>query len=136
MFRTVNHFRANNIIELGTSLGITTAYLASANLNGNVYTFEGAKQVAAIAKQTFDSLSINNIQVIEGNFDDTLQKQLNKMSCVDFAFVDGNHRKKPTIQYFEQLLEKSTESSVFILTIYTGAKKWKKRGNILNNTLL
>ena len=114
MFRTVNHCRSNNIIELGTSLGITTAYLASANLNGNVYTFEGAKQVAAIAKQTFDSLSINNIQVIEGNFDDTLQKQLNKMSCVDFAFVDGNHRKKPTIQYFEQLLEKSTESSVFI----------------------
>ena len=114
MFRTVNHFRANNIIELGTSLGITTAYLASANLNGNVYTFEGAKQVAAIAKQTFDSLSINNIQVIEGNFDDTLQKQLNKISCVDLAFVDGNHRKKPTIQYFEQLLAKSTESSVFI----------------------
>ena len=114
MFRTVNHCRSNNIIELGTSLGITTAYLASAKLNANVYTFEGAKQIAAIAKQTFDSLSINNIQVIEGNFDDTLQKQLNKMSCVDFAFVDGNHRKKPTIQYFEQLLAKSTESSVFI----------------------
>jgi len=114
MFRTVNHCRSNNIIELGTSLGITTAYLASAKLNANVYTFEGAKQIAAIAKQTFDSLSINNIQVIEGNFDNTLQKQLNKMSCVDFAFVDGNHRKKPTIQYFEQLLAKSTESSVFI----------------------
>lgn len=114
LFRMVNYYRANNIIELGTSLGITTAYLASANLNGNVYTFEGAKQVAAIAKQVFDSLSINNIQTIEGNFDDTLQKHLNKIACVDYAFVDGNHRKKPTIQYFEQLLGKSTESSVFI----------------------
>ncbi|MEJ7676871.1 MAG: hypothetical protein WKG06_03140 [Segetibacter sp.] len=53
MFRIVNYYQANNIIELGTSLGITTSYLASANLKGNVYTFEGAKQVAAIAKQTF-----------------------------------------------------------------------------------
>jgi len=114
MFRIVNHYQANNIIELGTSLGITTAYLASANLKGNVYTFEGAKQAAAIAKQNFNSLSLNNIRVIEGNFDNTLQKQLNKINSVDFAFVDGNHRKNPTIQYFEQLLEKSTGSSVFI----------------------
>lgn len=114
MFRMVNYYQANNIIELGTSLGITTSYLASANLKGNVYTFEGAKQVSAIAKQNFNNLSLNNIQVIEGNFDETLQLQLNKMTSADFAFVDGNHRNKPTIRYFEQLLSKSNESSVFI----------------------
>lgn len=114
MFRMVNYFRSGTIAELGTSLGITTAYLAAGNFAADVYTFEGATQVAAIAKQNFKALSINNIQVIEGNFDDTLQQQLNKIGSVDFAFVDGNHRKKPTIWYFEQLLEKSTELSVFI----------------------
>ena len=114
MFRIVNYYQANNIIELGTSLGITTSYLASANLKGNVYTFEGAKQAAAIAKQNFDNLSLNNIEVIEGNFDETLQPQLNKIASADFVFVDGNHREKPTIQYFEWLLKKATESSVFI----------------------
>lgn len=114
MFRMINYFGSNTILELGTSLGITTLYLASANTKASVFTFEGARQAAAIAKQNFTALSLNNITVIEGNFDDTLQQQLNKLPSADFAFVDGNHRKEPTIRYFEQLLEKATESSVLI----------------------
>ncbi|WP_018613272.1 O-methyltransferase [Segetibacter koreensis] len=114
MFRIVNYYSANTIVELGTSLGITTGYLALGNLLGTVYTFEGASEVAAIAKDNFSQLALNNIDVIEGNFDETLQPQLNKINKIDFAFVDGNHRKEPTIRYFEQLLQKSTESSVFI----------------------
>jgi predicted O-methyltransferase YrrM len=114
MFRMVDYYKANTIVELGTSLGITTGYLASGNLKGQVYTFEGARQVAAVARKNFEKLSLNNIEVIEGNFDNTLQPQLNKIGNVDFAFVDGNHREEPTIQYFEQLLTKASEYSVFI----------------------
>lgn len=114
MFRMVDYYKANNIIELGTSLGITTGYLASGNLKSNVYSFEGAKQVAAVANQNFEKLSLKNIQIIEGNFDNTLQPILNTIQTIDFAFVDGNHRREPTIQYFEQLLTKGTEHSVFI----------------------
>lgn len=114
MFRMVDYYKANTIVELGTSLGVTTAYLASGNLKGHVYTFEGAREVAKIARQNFEALSLNNIQVIEGNFDETLKKWLPNISTIDFAFVDGNHRKGPTIQYFEQLLLKATEHSVFI----------------------
>jgi predicted O-methyltransferase YrrM len=114
MFRMVDYYKANTIVELGTSLGITTAYLASGNLRGKVYTFEGATQVAAVAKQNFENLSLNNVTVIEGNFDDTLPAQLCKIDKIDFAFVDGNHRREPTLRYFNQLLEKATESSIFI----------------------
>ncbi len=114
MFRIVNYYKANTIAELGTSLGITTSYLASGNLQGTVYTFEGATEVAAIAKDNFEILGLNNIHVIEGNFDNTLQPELNKMKGIDLAFVDGNHCKEPSIRYFEQLLEKSTEYSIFI----------------------
>jgi predicted O-methyltransferase YrrM len=114
MFRMVDYYRTNTIIELGTSLGITTAYLASGNLKGQVHTFEGAKQVAQVSRQNFEKLSLKNIELIEGNFDHTLQPYLSKVSKVDFAFVDGNHRKEPTIQYFEQLLTKANEHSIFI----------------------
>jgi len=114
MFRIVNYYNANTIAELGTSLGITTGYLASGNLTGSVYTFEGATEVAAIAKQNFCDLGLQNIHVIEGNFDNTLQPCINKLKVIDFAFVDGNHRKEPTVRYFEQLLEKFAESSIFI----------------------
>jgi predicted O-methyltransferase YrrM len=114
MFRMVDYYKAQTIVELGTSLGITTGYLASGNLKGQVFTFEGARQVAEVAIENFKRLSLDNIKIIEGNFDDTLQDQLQQLPTVDVAFVDGNHRKEPTIQYFEQLLKNASESSIFI----------------------
>jgi predicted O-methyltransferase YrrM len=114
LFRMVNHYTAYTIVELGTSLGITTSYLASGNLKGVVYTFEGAKQVAEIAQQGFAKLSLPNIKLIEGNFDETLLPMLNNIGNVDIAFIDGNHRKEPTIRYFCELFKNSTENSVFI----------------------
>lgn len=114
LFRIVNYYKCNNIVELGTSLGVTTAYLASANTNGSVVTMEGATEVAGIASKNFEQLGLNNIEVIEGNFDDTLNSTLQKTGTVDLAFIDGNHRKEPTLNYFYQLLEKATQTSIFI----------------------
>ena len=114
LFRIVNYYKGKTIVELGTSLGITTAYLASANALGKVLTFEGADEVANLAIKNFEYLGLNNIEVIEGNFDHTLNGTLHKLSSVDLAFVDGNHRKQPTLNYFYQLLEKANETSIFI----------------------
>ncbi len=114
LFRMVNYYKPQSIIELGTSLGVTSAYLAEANTNAKVYTFEGAGEVAAVAQKNLQQLNISNIHLIEGNFDETLQHQLSQLTQVDFAFVDGNHRKEPTLRYFKQLLEKAGDSSIFI----------------------
>ena len=39
IFRMVNFYKPLNVLELGTSLGVTTAYLASANTNNKVIMF-------------------------------------------------------------------------------------------------
>lgn len=113
-FRLVNYFQPNNIIELGTSLGITTAYMASAKPDAKVTSFEGAGAVAALARQNVETLGLGNITIVQGNFDDTLAGFLRQTTTVDFAFVDGNHRKQPTLVYFAQLLEKSGEHTVLV----------------------
>jgi len=115
LFRMVNFYQPKNVLELGTSLGITSAYLASANKSIPVVTMEGAKAVAAIAKKNFDELQLENISITKGNFDSTLKTVLQeKLPTVDFAFIDGNHRKEPTIQYFEKLLPHISEYSILI----------------------
>jgi predicted O-methyltransferase YrrM len=114
LFRMVNYFQPATILELGTSLGITTSYLASGNTNAQVITMEGAKAVAALAKQNFQSLRLKNIQVVTGNFDNTLPGTLAQLLGIDFAFIDGNHRLQPTLDYFNQLLPKVHEYSVLI----------------------
>lgn len=114
LFRMVHFYKPSSVIELGTSLGITTAYLASAENKIPVITMEGAKEIAAVAKNNFEKLGLKNIEVVEGNFDETLPSTLNKFDSIDFAFVDGNHRREPTISYFEQILARANNNSIFI----------------------
>jgi len=114
MFRLVNYYAPQNIIELGTSLGITTSYLASASSIASVTTMEGAPAIASLAKQNFELLALKNINLVLGNFDITLAPTLNKIARADLAFVDGNHRKEPTLRYFEQLMAHSQEHTILI----------------------
>jgi len=114
LFRMVKHYQPKTIVELGTSFGITTAYLASGNENAMVYTCEGAKNIAAIAGQHFSSLQLNNVELIPGDFTQTLPALLQQLPQVDLAFIDGNHRKAPTLDYFTGFLNSSTGSTILI----------------------
>lgn len=114
LFKLVKHFQPKTILELGTSLGITTSYLASAKNNARLITMEGSFSIAAIANENFAKQQLKNIKTITGNFDETLETAVTTLSTVDFAFIDGNHRKEPTLRYFEQLLKNSNENSLFV----------------------
>ena len=114
LFRMVQYYKPATIIELGTSFGITSSYLSSGNKNGQLYTCEGATNIAAIAQQNFDALQIKNIELIKGDFAKTLPALFAKIGAVDFAFVDGNHRKEPTVQYFQQLLIHSKPNTILV----------------------
>jgi predicted O-methyltransferase YrrM len=113
LFRMAKHYKASTVIELGTSLGITTAYLAAADTT-NVYSLEGSKSIADIARENIKALGISNTTIITGEFHNTLDDLLATVPNPDLVFVDGNHRKLPTINYFEALLKKSKTSTILI----------------------
>jgi len=114
LFRIAKYYQSKNIVELGTSFGITTSYLASANPDSKVFTFEGAHNIAKIALGNFQKAGLKNIELAEGNFEKTLSLTNNKIENIDLLFVDGNHRKKATLEYFDLFLKKSTEQSIFV----------------------
>jgi predicted O-methyltransferase YrrM len=110
----VNYYQPKNLLELGTSLGITTAYMAMAAMGSKIVTMEGAEAVAAVAKNNFNSLQLKNIDLVTGNFDETLLSIVNRQPAIDFIFIDGNHRLEPTIRYFEQLLPYTNNNTILI----------------------
>jgi predicted O-methyltransferase YrrM len=114
LYRTAKYYQPQTIIELGTSLGVTTSYFSLAKPGANIFTLEGAQEIANIAKQNFKTLALQNIKLVEGNFDYTLPSVLYHLSSVDLAFIDGNHRREPTENYFNWLLPKAGNDSVFI----------------------
>ena len=115
LFRIVHYYQPATILELGTSLGISAAYMALANPKAKVITGEGSAAVAARATRHFQELGLEHINLVPGNFDDTLSHILESQRSIDLAFIDGNHRMEPTLHYFEQILPKTTDTSVIIL---------------------
>jgi predicted O-methyltransferase YrrM len=114
LYRLVNYFQPENILELGTSLGVSTTYMAKAAPKAKITTIEGSGNTAALAAENFKSLKTENIKIIQGNFDVQLPLLLEKTNSLDFVFFDGNHRKLPTLSYFESCLQYKNNNSVFV----------------------
>ena len=114
IYRLAAYHQPTNIIELGTCLGITTAYLAKAQPQANVLTIEGCPQTAEVAHQNFKDLALNNVELQVGNFNDLLPKAIETHEKLDFVYIDGNHTKEATLNYFHCCLPKVTENTLLI----------------------
>lgn len=114
LFRLVKHYKPRTILELGTSLGVTTAYLAAANDDANIITVEGCTSIAAVAQENFNALGLSNIKLATGNFDSVLPSVLRLLPSLDLAYIDGNHRYEPTMNYFHTLLPQLHNDSVLV----------------------
>ncbi len=114
IYRLAKFNKPGLIIELGTCLGITTSYLSKAVPSARVITIEGCPQTAAVARQNFDDLKLANIRLEVGNFDHLLPGILDEQEQLDFVYIDGNHRKDATLNYFKWCLPKVHENTMLI----------------------
>ena len=114
LYRIIQFYKPKNILELGTSLGISTSYLAKANNDAQVFTFEGCPETAKIAQENFDKQNITNTSITLGDFNITLAEKLKEITTIDLAFIDGNHQQEPTIAYFEECLKYANNNTIFI----------------------
>jgi predicted O-methyltransferase YrrM len=119
--RIVLNYKYKNIIELGTSLGVTSSYIASALKQNfehnevNFTTIEGSSAIKQIANEQFTILKLSDyIDSVEGNFNEQLEPVLNTYKNVDVFFIDGNHTYEATMKYFEKALPFAHNDSVFI----------------------
>jgi predicted O-methyltransferase YrrM len=114
LFRIVHYYKPTYILELGTSLGLSTAIFSLANPTAFVHTIEGMPSLASRARAQFSQWGLTNCEVHQGSFDDLLQPLLKRIPVPGLVYVDGNHRKEPTLRYFNVLLEKLSSQSIII----------------------
>lgn len=114
-YRLIQRMQPKSILELGTSLGLTTLYLSKAKKDAQILTFEGCPETAKVARENFNKIGVKNIEIVIGNIDDTLPEQLKQFKDgIDFAYFDANHRYEPTVRYFEQTLPYAKNDSLYI----------------------
>jgi precorrin-6B methylase 2 len=111
--RAIQYFKSRHVLELGTSLGINTLYLAQ-HRAVEVITFEGVPSICEVARDTFNFAQVTNIHLVEGNIDDTLVQYLRSSPKPDFVFIDANHRYDAVMNYFRKLLMVVKDSTVLV----------------------
>ena len=118
LFKLIRKFKPSSCIELGTCMGLSASLQASAlylNGFGKMVTLEGSDSLVSIAKQNFQTLCLNNIDVVVGRFQDTLHKVLKENGPIDYAFLDGHLDGVATINYYEEIVPFCKNKAVLII---------------------
>ncbi len=134
-YRIAKYFGATSILELGTSFGINTLYLAEKS-DATVTTFEGSAPIAGVAAITFEFAGKKNVNLIVGDIDHTLPDYLQGIRRLDVVFMDANHRYEPTLRYFHWLLKKVHERSVIIVDDIHYSREMESAWNAIRNNRL
>ncbi|MCB0640376.1 MAG: class I SAM-dependent methyltransferase, partial [Phaeodactylibacter sp.] len=114
LFRMVQLYQPTTILELGTSLGISTLYLSAAARQAKLITLEGAPSIFALAQQHFAQFDYGQIDARLGPFEEQLPSALLDLDRLDFAYIDGNHTYEATLHYFEQCLDHSHDRTLLV----------------------
>jgi predicted O-methyltransferase YrrM len=108
-------FGTSGIVEFGTSTGISTIYLAAGNNEAAVTTMEGCPVLSEIAERNFREARLSNVSILTGTFEETIPQLEHKQKKYGLVFIDGNHRRDATVNYFSRMADLTIENSVIIL---------------------
>jgi predicted O-methyltransferase YrrM len=113
--RISHWFEPSVIIELGTGLGISTAYLAAGAPGARVLSMEADRQKSDYARKLVKSLGLTNVEIITGLFDELMTGLPDLKNEKVLIFLDGNHRFDSTIRYLNHFLKSSSKDFILIL---------------------
>jgi predicted O-methyltransferase YrrM len=110
------------ILEMGTSLGLTTAYLAASGWE--VETWEGCQQTANYARKNWKYLGCQDqIKCEVGTFKSLMDKS---QGGWDVVFLDGHHDKDATLDYVETLKTKLRPGGAILVDDITWSQGMKE----------
>jgi predicted O-methyltransferase YrrM len=130
LFRMAAYYKPLSILELGTSVGVSTLYLSKgAGSNSSIYTVEANQQAITFAQKWLTEMNCKNISFINSEFDNVLPDLINQIKSPTLVFIDGNHTYEATMRYFTMLKNSIKKGFIIIDDIYWSRdmeKAWKE----------
>ena len=135
LYNMAMEYNGKNILELGTSVGISTLFMAMGASSSKIISIEGCNELAEVAKRNLARCNIDNTEIIQGDFDTSLNAVRETGFRPSLVFVDGNHRKGPVMRYFSLLKELITAESVIIFDDINYSVEMNKAWNEIKSDL-
>jgi len=115
LYALAKEFKPATIIELGTGIGISTAYLAKACPESEVISMEGDIQKMKVASQSLEVLDLHNLNLKHGYFRDLFPDIMAQAHHPVMIFLDGDHSYEGTMLYFTEILKSINPEILVIL---------------------
>jgi predicted O-methyltransferase YrrM len=125
LFRIAHYYQPSSILEIGTSIGVSSMYLSCGSPKSMLYTVEGNQTLIDVAKENLKALGNQNVNFNCGLFDDILEEILPKIEKPELVFIDGNHTYEATIRYY-QLIRPFVSRGMIILDDIYWSKEMQK----------
>ena len=132
LYRIVKYFNVQQIVELGTCLGINTLYLAKYKAS-QVLTFEENPSIAKIAQANFDQQQAHNIKIIEGSMSRKLSYFLNGSIKPDLVYIDASHKFETVMKCFNMVINNKHDETIVIINNIKWPKPMQKAWETIVN---
>ena len=132
-YRIITYYQIDSVLELGTSLGLTTRYLSLAEPQHGVISIEGAPAIANFTSKSLAEEGMRNTTILTGDFNDHLPIVLASMKGSKLVFFDGNHQYQPTLDYFQAALEVIDDADILIFDDIHWSKGMEKAWSEIRN---
>ena len=115
IYRLANYFSPNQVIELGTSMGIDTAYVAKSAPQARIISMDQDVDTAAFTSENLAKQAIKNVQILTGDLSQVFPDVLAELQSLDFVLINRGHDKEAMINYLNQCVPKLKETSVVVV---------------------
>ena len=116
LFNLVQHYKPENMVELGTSLGISTLYQALGNPKARFWSIEGNHFIHTQAKRTIEKFELEIPPILLlGSFRQHLKTCLDQLGQLDYIFIDGDHQSKSLLDYYQICSSYLHQDSIMII---------------------
>lgn len=132
-YRIIRYYQIDSVLELGTSLGLTTRYLSIAAPQHGVISIEGAPAIAQFTSKSLVEEGIVNTTILTGDFNNHLPGALASLKGSKLVFFDGNHQYQPTLDYFHAALEVVSDVDILIFDDIHWSKDMEKAWSEIRN---
>ncbi len=114
LYRLAEFFKPGEIVELGTGLGVSGAYLKAGAPQSILTTVEGDAARSAFVATGFLKIRYPDVRVVNQTFDDFLA-DFEPGSLPLMIFIDGDHSFEATMRYYKRLTAHIQHGTILII---------------------
>jgi len=114
LFRLGNYFKVKNILQIGSSVGLSTLYLTSYSSQVNCIALEDRPGLAEVARTVYRKRT-SAIDLRVGKFEETLSIALQDMDKPDLVYFNINSPQDDIMGLFKQCAGSADSHSIFVV---------------------